>query len=144
MDWPVQYRRKVRYSDTDAQGIVFNGNYLRYYDDALTDLVEIAGLGGANLHAMGCDVVTAHVSIDFKAPARLGDVLVVGVRFARTGTTSLEFAARSWIETTSIVTTEGRVIWVCVDPETLRPIAAPPALIEALQNARDERSSGIE
>jgi len=33
MDWPVTYRRKIRFSDTDAQGTVFNGNYATYIDD---------------------------------------------------------------------------------------------------------------
>ena len=56
MENPVEYRRKVRYSDTDAQGIVFNGNYFTYMDDAFTDYLEAMGLGGGGLVDRGFDI----------------------------------------------------------------------------------------
>ena len=74
--WLVTYRRKGRYSDTDAQGIVWNANYAGYFDDALTDLFDELGLTASVMQLGGFEVVTAHLGIDFKAPARLGDVLL--------------------------------------------------------------------
>src|SRR5690606_25712703 len=49
MDFPVVYRRRVRYSDADAQKIVFNANYSVYFDDTLTDYLDAAGLGGETM-----------------------------------------------------------------------------------------------
>ncbi|MEE8488983.1 MAG: thioesterase family protein, partial [Acidimicrobiia bacterium] len=68
--------QKIRYSDCDPQGIVFNANYVRYWDDAITDWFEELGFGGIELGGIGVDVVTARVEIDFKAAAKLGDTLV--------------------------------------------------------------------
>lgn len=133
MEWAVVFRRKVRYSDTDVQGIVFNGNYLTYYDDALTDLIDDAGLTSAVLHEFGCEVVTAHASIDYRAPARLGDRLAVGARLGRVGTTSMEFVLQSWIEGSGQVTTDGKVVWVCVDRETMRPMPVPGELLATVR-----------
>jgi acyl-CoA thioester hydrolase len=138
MEWSVVFRRKVRYSDTDVQGIVFNGNYLTYYDDALTDLIDDAGLTPTVLHDLGCEVVTAHASIDYRAPARLGDRLAVGARLGRVGTTSLEFVMQSWIEGSGRVTTDGKVVWVCVDREALRPMPVPEELVAAIRTLHAE------
>jgi acyl-CoA thioester hydrolase len=138
MEWAVVFRRKVRYSDSDVQGIVFNANYLTYYDDALTDLIDDAGLTPAVLHDLGCEIVTAHASIDYRAPARLGDRLAVGARLGRVGTTSLEFVMQSWIEGSGQVTTDGKVVWVCVDRDTMRPKSLPRELLAAVQALRSE------
>ena len=75
MRWPAIYSRKIRYSDSDAQAIVFNGNYLSYYDDTLTDVFASLGLDPSTMHEEGYDVLTVHAEVDFKASARLGETL---------------------------------------------------------------------
>ena len=95
MSWPITYQRRVRYGDVDSQGIVFNANYLDYYDDAITDLFLAAGLTPDVTHRAGYDVVTAHASIDFRATAALFDTLNVGVRVGAIGNTSVTFEVES-------------------------------------------------
>ena len=56
--------QKIRYSDCDPQGIVFNANFARYWDDAVTDWFEELGFGGTELGGIGVDVVTAQNDID--------------------------------------------------------------------------------
>ncbi len=136
VDWPVTYSRKVRYSDTDAQGIVFNGNYLRYYDDAITDLFDAAGLDEPTLHDMGCDVLTVHAEVDFKATAGLGELLVTGVRVQRLGTSSITFALESRVG--DRVTSTGKVVFVCVDPATHTPMPLPDPLMAAFESIHEE------
>ncbi len=132
MDWLVTYSRKVRYSDTDAQGIVFNGNYATYFDDTLTDLFELVGLTTPVMHEAGFDVVTANLTINFKATAGLGDVLVTGVRVGRIGTKSVTFELATHIESSGVVTAEGQVVFVTVDADTFRPVDVPEVLIATL------------
>lgn len=123
--------QKIRYSDCDPQGIVFNGNYARYWDDALTDWLEEAGYGGEELGGSGVDIVTARVEMDFKSSARLGEVLETTVEVERFGNTSmtLAFATR---RSDGTVVAEGREISVFIDPETFRPTPVPDSIKEIL------------
>ncbi|MGD2044142.1 MAG: thioesterase family protein [Acidimicrobiia bacterium] len=120
--------QKIRYSDCDPQGIVFNGNYARYWDDALTDWFEEAGYGGAELGGSGVDVVTARLEMDFKASAGLGDVLETTLQVERVGTTSMTVGFITLRLSDDTVVTEGKETLVFVDPEDFRPIAVPESI----------------
>lgn len=126
-------RQKIRYSDCDPQGIVFNGNYARYWDDALTDWFEEAGFGGEQLGGSGVDIVTARAEMDFKASAGLGDVLETSLAVERFGNTSMTVSFTTTRLSDGTVVTEGREVLVFVDPDTFRPTAAPQAVREALE-----------
>ncbi len=129
--WPVSYLRKIRYSDVDSQGIVFNGNYLTYYDDAITDLFLAAGITAADMHGDGYDVVTAHAAVDFEATASLFEDMEIGVRIGKFGNTSLTFELESHIG--DRVTTTASIIYVTVDAATFRPITVPQSFKNAMQ-----------
>lgn len=128
MSWWVTYERKVRYSDTDAQGIVFNANYSVYFDDCLTDLFELIGFEWG-----AYEIVLRRVEIDFRSPGRLGETLVTGARVERIGTTSLTILLATWEKTTGRAVAEGTHIQVVVSGETLQPVPAPSALVEAIE-----------
>lgn len=136
--WLVTYRRKVRYSDTDAQGLVWNANYAGYFDDALTDLFDDLGLTGSVMQAGGFDVVTAHLSIDFAAAARLGDVLLTRARLARVGTKSVTFEMETIKESDRSVAVTGKVVFVTVDGATFSSIEVPTAILDVLEQAVGE------
>ena len=133
MDWPVTYRRKVRYSDTDAQGIVFNGNYARYFDDTLTDLFDLVGNEWGDV-----EVVLARMEIDYRSTARLGETLITGARVQEFGTTSFVVRLVTWEEASNRVVAEGKQIQVTVSGKDFRPVPVPPELkaaVEAVQGA---------
>jgi acyl-CoA thioester hydrolase len=136
--WLVTYRRKVRYSDTDAQGIVWNANYAGYFDDALTDLFDELGLTASVMQQGGFEVVTAHLSIDFKAAARLGDVLLTRARLGRVGTKSVAFEMETVMESSGDVAVTGSVVFVTVDGATFSSIEVPPAILDVLEDASGE------
>lgn len=140
MSWPVTYTRRIRYSDVDSQGIVFNGNYLAYYDDAITDLFLAAGLEAATMHEHGYDVVTAHASIDFRATAALFEDMQIGVRVARIGNTSVTFALESAVG--ERVTSAASIVYVTVDSESFRPTPVPASFRNAMQHIHDEPIDG--
>jgi acyl-CoA thioester hydrolase len=142
MEWPVTYRRKMRFSDTDAQGIVFNGNYATYIDDAVTDYCESLGFKWSEFQDSGYDMVLGRSEIDFRSAARYGDVLVTGARIARIGKTSVVFELRSWVESEDRVVIDAKLVQVIVDHETFKPKPAPQFFVDAvekLQGAPVER-----
>src|SRR5262249_37350265 len=132
-EWGVLSRRKVRFSDTDAQGIVFNGNYATYLDDTVTDYCEAAGLPWEVFTRNGYDMVLARSEIDFRSGARLGETLVTGARVVRIGTSSVTFQLQTWEEGSRRVVIDAKLIQVIVDPQTLRPRPVPSFFIEAVE-----------
>jgi acyl-CoA thioester hydrolase len=129
--------QKIRYSDCDPQGIVFNGNYPRYWDDALTDWLEEAGYGGEQLGGQGVDMVTAHLEMDFKAPAGLGDTLETSIEVERVGNTSMTIGLATRRLSDGAVVTEGREVVVFVDPGNLQPTAVPDEIRQRLSGNPD-------
>ncbi|MFU8858637.1 MAG: acyl-CoA thioesterase, partial [Deferrisomatales bacterium] len=106
-EYPVVYQRKVRFSDTDTQGHVFNANYFVYFDDAITDYLEALGLPYAELTRRGHDLVLARAECDFRSSGGFGETLVCGVRVTRVGNTSLTFGLRATEEATGRLVAEG-------------------------------------
>ena len=125
--------QKIRYSDCDPQGIVFNGNYARYWDDAVTDWFEEAGFGGVELGGIGADVVTARLEIDFKAAAALGDTLETEAGVERFGNTSMTVDVTTRRISDGQVVASGRAIYVFVDPGDFTPVPVPDEIRAALE-----------
>jgi len=128
MDWPVTYTRKVRYSDTDAQGIVFNGNYATYFDDTVTDLFDAIGYEWTHV-----EVVLARMEIDFRSPARLGETLVTGARVERIGNTSFTVRLETWEQSSGRTVAEAKQIQVTVSGNDFEPVPVPDDLVAAIE-----------
>jgi acyl-CoA thioester hydrolase len=124
--------QKIRYSDCDPQGIVFNGNYARYWDDAATDWLAEAGFGGLELGGIGVDVVTARLEIDFKNSATMGDTLVTTPSVEQFGITSMMVQVVTTRAADNEVIAQGRMVWVFVGRDDLKPVPVPNVLKERL------------
>jgi acyl-CoA thioester hydrolase len=79
---------RVRYHECDPQGIVFNANYLAYFDMAITELWRPLG-GYAEMVEGGTDVVVAEAVVRYRAPLRFDEEIELVVRGVRLGTTSI-------------------------------------------------------
>lgn len=123
--------QKIRYSDCDPQGIVFNGNYARYWDDALTDWLDEAGFGGSQLGGAGVEVVTAHLEMDFRSSAGLGDTVETRIAVEEFGNTSMTVGFTT-SRSDGLVVAEGKEVLVFVDPMNFRPVPVPDAVKEGL------------
>jgi acyl-CoA thioester hydrolase len=83
------HQLRVRYGECDPQGIVFNANYLLYFDVVFTELWR-AGVGPwQDMVSKGIDAVVADANLSFRAPARYDDELELRARIARLGRTSI-------------------------------------------------------
>ena len=80
---------RVRYGECDPQGIVFNANYLAYFDVAFTELWRAAVGSWEEMVQRGVDAVVAEANVRFRAPARFDDVIELRARIVRLDTTSL-------------------------------------------------------
>ena len=81
---------RVGFSETDAQGVVYYGRYMPYFDLARTEYHRHLDLGRASRVAMG-DFAMRASSVEYHAPARFDDLLEVFVRVERIGTTSVTY-----------------------------------------------------
>src|SRR3712207_5674038 len=80
------HRLRVRYSECDPQGVVFNANYLTYFDIALTELWREAIGPYAQMTEGGVDMVVAEARARYLAPARFDELLGIAVTPTRLGT----------------------------------------------------------
>jgi acyl-CoA thioester hydrolase len=85
-----------RYAEVDQQGVVFNGHYLTWFDEASTAFFDYLGLPFTEFNALGLDVQVVHAELDYLAPVRWRDEVRVVARCETVGTTSfaLRFEAR--------------------------------------------------
>ena len=68
---------RIYYEDTDCGGMVYYGNYLKYFERARTHYLEDRGLSVAELMKAGTIFVVVHAEVDYRSPARYGDRLTV-------------------------------------------------------------------
>jgi len=127
-DFRFHHPLRVRFADTDMQGIVFNGNYLTYYDVAWTEYFRALGLTWQDLIGLGADTVLARTTMEFKAPARFDQILEIYTRVSKIGNTSLTFEFEIYASGDERLIGTASSLYVCIDPETLRPVRVPDAL----------------
>lgn len=114
---------RVGFSDTDAQGIVYYGRYLPYFDLARVEYERHLGL--LRKEAVGKDFVMRASSVVYEAPARFDDLLEVFVRTRRIGATSLgyELCAHRVEDDTLMCTAEQTMVLVAVPERRPTPIS---------------------
>jgi len=120
--WPV----RIYYEDTDAGGIVFYANYLKFFERARTEWLRAAGVNQQALaEEDGAIFVVKRASIDYHAPAKLDDVLNLTLSIEKLGQASVQFIQQAWRGEVLLATASVKV--GCVDAVTLRPRSLPPA-----------------
>jgi acyl-CoA thioester hydrolase len=109
---PFVHEIRVRYGECDPQGIVFNANYLLYFDVVFTELWR-AGVGPWNeMVERGIDAVVAEANVKYRSPARFDDVIQLRAHISNLGTTSITTAIEVAREEDVLV--QGTLRHVCV------------------------------
>ena len=128
---PFKYSALTRvwFSDTDAQGVVYYGRYLPYFDHARTEYHRHLGGFGTE----GCEFVMRASAVEYHAPARFDDLIEAFVRVSRIGRTSVkyEYAAYRLPDDTLMVTAEQTL--VLIDLGLRRPTPVPDDLRAAVR-----------
>jgi len=128
---PFALDLRVYWEDTDAGGVVFYANYLKFFERARTEWLRGFGIGQEALRrdeqAM---FVVSETAVRYLAPARLDDLLRVSVEPREPGRASLTLFQQAWRGDTLLA--EGRIRIGCVDSASLRPRRIPACILEHL------------
>ncbi|HEY3682158.1 MAG TPA: thioesterase family protein [Streptosporangiaceae bacterium] len=138
------YRNRVRYYETDQQGVVFNMWYMGYLDEAMNAFLDARGPGYGGMLALGCDVQLVHSELDWRSALRWREEADIDVRPSQVGTTSftLDYTVRraatvtedgSVVEADGAVLATGRTVYVTVATDGGGKIPVPPELRAALE-----------
>ena len=132
-DFRCSHRLRVRWAEVDIQKIVFNAHYLTYADCAMTEYWRALALPyEASMHALGGEIYLKKASVEYHASARLDDLLDIGMRCARVGTTSLLFECGVFAGDRLLVSVE--LVYVFADPATQTKRAVPPQLRAVIEH----------
>ena len=131
MPAPHVHELRVRYGECDPQGIVFNANYLAYFDVAFTELWRAAIGPYSRLVESGYDTVLAEANVRFRASARFDDELELHSTVARLGESST--TTRIDVVREGEVLVEGTLRHVCVTRSDWKKSPLPEWVREGLQ-----------
>ena len=122
---------RVYWEDTDAGGVVFYANYLKFFERARTEWLRSLGHSQQRLRdETGAIFVVSDTSVRYVSPARLDDLLSVSVEVREAGRATMLIAQQAWRGETLLA--EGTIRIACVDATSLRPRRIPLTLPDHL------------
>lgn len=128
MQKPFEWSVRIYYEDTDAGGIVYYANYLKFFERARTEWLRAAGIDQFAMVARhACMFVVKNTAVDYHAPARLDDELRLTVVVEKLGRASVQFMQEAWCGERLLAS--GTIKVGCVDVEKLRPGAIPEEVL---------------
>ncbi len=128
-NWPV----RVYYEDTDAGGVVFYANYLKFYERARTEMLRDMGFEQDQLMAEHAVIfVVRSVQVDYLQPAKFNDLINVTAGLSLVRSASLTFEQTITRADDTLSTSTIRI--ACLDAATMRPKLIPDFLKQALNN----------
>ena len=122
---------RVYWEDTDAAGIVFYANYLKFFERARTEWLRGFGFGQEALRQDGVAFVVSETTLRCLKPARLDDVVDVSVEVVHLGQASLHLAQRA--HRAGELLAEGTIRIGCVELGTFRPCRIPNDIRTSIQ-----------
>lgn len=124
---------RIYWEDTDAGGIVFYANYLKFFERARTEWLRSLGIGQRELRERtGGMFVVSETSVRYLQPSRLDDELLVTAELQEAGRASLVIAQRALLQPGGAVLASGSIRIGWVEAATLRPARIPANILEAL------------
>lgn len=118
--WPV----RIYYEDTDAGGVVFYANYLKFMERGRTEWLRDLSIGQQELAlTQGVVFVVSQLDMQYKIPARLDDALTIETLVTYAGRASINFAQR--IRRAHDTLAHGNIRVGCVDVHSMKPTALP-------------------
>jgi len=123
--------KKIYYHDTDAGGVVYYANYLKHLEEARFEFCLSRGVSMVESAKEGAIFPVVHFEIDYKAPARYGDVVRIFTSVEKIGFSSIHFLQE--MKRGELTLIKAKTVWACVN-EALKPRPMPDKIRQALQN----------
>jgi acyl-CoA thioester hydrolase len=121
---------RVGFSDTDAQGIVYYGRYLPYFDAARVEYHRHLGMQYSEFEG---ELVMRATNIEYHAPAQFDDLVEVFVRVARIGRTSVTYELAAYRVDDDVLMVTANQTLVLVDLEERKAIPVPEVVRERIR-----------
>jgi acyl-CoA thioester hydrolase len=129
---PFRHTVRVYWEDTDAGGIVFYANYLKFFERARTEWLRALGHSQQEMvDTTGCMFVVQDTHVRYLRPARLDDLLVITVDVTERGKASLRIRQQAWC--TDRLLAEGEIRIGCVERASMKPSRIPGPILEAIE-----------
>ena len=125
------YNLKVYYEDTDAQGVVYYANYLKFFERARTEYLRAVGYEQMELMGAGIIFVVRGVEMKLHKPARLDDNIIVRTQLVKLGKVSFDFKQAAFVEDITIA--EANIKCGSLDPNTFKPSSLPEYLHKGMK-----------
>ena len=132
---PYRFPLRVYWEDTDAGGVVFYANYLKFFERARTEWLRSLGHGQERMRTeAGVVFIVTDTAVRYRSPARLDDLLAVTVELRHAGRAQLTIAQKAWRQDPQGETllADGTIRIGCVDAGTFRPQRIPNSIAETL------------
>lgn len=123
---------RVYYEDTDAAGVVYHANYLKYFERARTEYLRERGFSVGEMARRGFIFPVVHVEIDYRSPALYDDLLRVETVVLEIRKSSFILGQRVLRAIDGKLLAEGKVVLACVGPE-MKARRIPEEIIQAMQ-----------
>jgi acyl-CoA thioester hydrolase len=134
------YPLRVRYSEVDSQGYVFNANHVNFFQTGLTEYFRDLDYDHVS-EAPEADFHTVRVVLDIRGPVSFDQEVDLGVRAARIGGSSITWGAALFPRGGDDELTSGEIVWVNVDQTTGKSSPLPEKLVARLKE-REVASDG--
>ena len=124
---------RVLYADTDKAGVVYYGNYLRFFEKGRTEYFRALGKSYADFEKMGILLTVVKVHARYHAPARYDDLITIRSWITLVRRTRIEFAYEILNEAGRKLC-EGGTMLGCINAETMRPTALPDEMMALVKD----------
>jgi acyl-CoA thioester hydrolase len=129
-----EFTLRVFFEDTDATGVVYHANYVKYMERCRSDWLEAIGWNVPRVNEQfAIAFAVSKLSVQYLQPVRLNDVLIVKVELTRLGAASLSFAQEVWRENDLLCRGELKV--ACVNDQTFKPMQVPRPIVDAITSS---------
>jgi len=133
-DYKFFFPFRVRYAETDAQGIVFYAHYLTYFDTAITEYIRDLPFNYIeHVKHSGTDFHVVKAVVEFFAPSHFDDEINVHVRTGKIGQSSLTFITEIFPKNEETTLVKGEVVWVNTDQKAKKSAPLPENLVVKLR-----------
>lgn len=132
------YNFRIRYSEVDAQKIVYNSHYLTFLDVSIFEFFDAIGFNQEKyIKETNNEFHTVRAVVEYKAPATLGDTIEVLTRIKKIGNSSITFQQEIYLHESDKLLATGEIVWVNTNQEEMVPTTVPDYLRQLLKDYQD-------
>lgn len=121
-DFRLLHAERVRWGEADMQGVVFNAHYLTYIDVGVTEYFRALAVDQGDIPVGGGDFFMVRTELDYHASAEFDDVIDIGARIVRFGTSSVEWCAEIHRGDSHLITARMIYVHADVDSRAKQPV----------------------